>query len=110
MRLSIDDFGTGYSSMAYLKRFHVDKIKIDASFAADVTNDPEDMAIVRSIIQMAQALNMETTAEGIDSEDAIEPLRQLGCTHIQGYHYARPMPQDAFAQWIRQRTRPDPSA
>lgn len=110
VRLSIDDFGTGYSSMAYLKRFHVDKIKIDASFAADVTNDPEDMAIVRSIIQMAQALNMETTAEGIDSEDAIEPLRQLGCTHIQGYHYARPMPQDVFAEWIRQRTSPGQSA
>ncbi len=106
VRLSIDDFGTGYSSMAYLKRFNVDKIKIDASFAADVANDPEDKAIVRSIIQMAQALNMETTAEGIDREDAVQALRQLGCTHIQGYYYARPMPPDAFTQWMRQRTSP----
>mgnify|MGYP000346616225 CR=1 FL=1 len=101
VRLSIDDFGTGYSSMSYLKRFHVDKIKIDASFASGVGRDAEDTAIVRSIIQMAQALGLETTAEGIDRPEVVPLLQDLGCTQIQGYVYARPMPAAGFADWLR---------
>lgn len=100
VRLSIDDFGTGYSSMAYLKRFKVHKIKIDASFAAGLDQDAEDAAIVRSIIQMAQALGMETTAEGVERAEAAAVLRALGCTHIQGYYYARPMPAAEFKNWM----------
>lgn len=101
VRLSIDDFGTGYSSMAYLKRFNVDKLKIDSSFASGVAEDAEDTAIVRSIIQMAQALGLETTAEGVDRAEAVQALQEMGCTQIQGYFFARPMPVQAFSDWIR---------
>lgn len=101
VRLSIDDFGTGYSSMAYLKRFNLDKVKIDASFAAGVNRNPEDAAIVRSIIQMAQALGLETTAEGVEQAEAVETLREMGCTQVQGYHFARPMPAAEFPGWLR---------
>ena len=100
LRLSIDDFGTGYSGMAYLKRFHVDKLKIDASFAADVGKDPEDTAIVRAILQVAQTLGLETTAEGVEQTDTAAVLRDMGCTHIQGYVYAPPMPAEAFKAWV----------
>lgn len=101
VRLSIDDFGTGYSSMAYLKRFSVDKIKIDSSFASGVGLDVEDTAIVRSIIQMAQALGLETTAEGVDRQDVVPVLRDMGCTQIQGHVYARAMPAADFVRWLQ---------
>ncbi len=100
LRLSIDDFGTGYSGMAYLKRFHVDKLKIDASFAADAGKDPDDTAIVRAILQVAQTLGLETTAEGVERPETAAVLREMGCTHIQGYVYARPMPADEFEAWV----------
>lgn len=101
VRLSIDDFGTGYSSMAYLKRFKVDMIKIDASFAADVGRDTENTAIVRSIIQMALALGLQTTAEGVDRPEALSLLQDMGCTHIQGYVYAQPMTAAGLVSWLR---------
>lgn len=101
LRLSIDDFGTGYSGMAYLKRFQVDKLKIDASFAADVDKDPDDMAIVRAILQMAQTLGLETTAEGVERAETAEVLQKMGCTHIQGYVYAPPMASEEFRAWLQ---------
>ena len=101
VRLSIDDFGTGYSGMAYLKRFQLDKLKIDASFAADVDKDPDDMAIVRAILQMAQTLGLETTAEGVERLETAAMLREMGCTHIQGYVYAKPMPAGEFSAWVQ---------
>lgn len=101
LRLSIDDFGTGYSSMAYLKRFQVDKLKIDASFAAGVGKDPDDTAIVQAILQMAQTLGLETTAEGVEKPESVEVLREMGCTQVQGYVYARPMPAQEFSAWVR---------
>jgi diguanylate cyclase (GGDEF)-like protein/PAS domain S-box-containing protein len=100
LRLSIDDFGTGYSGMAYLKRFQVDKLKIDASFAANAGKDAEDTAIVRAILQMAQTLGLETTAEGVEKPETAAVLREMGCTHIQGYVYAPPMPAQAFMAWM----------
>ena len=103
VRLSIDDFGTGYSSMAYLKRFRVDKLKIAAPFAAHVASDPEDAAIVRSIIEMAKALGLETTAEGIEQADAVPVLREMGCTLAQGFHFAPAMPHDEFVAWVLSR-------
>ncbi len=99
LMLSIDDFGTGYSSLAYLKRFKVDKLKIDQSFIRDLTSDPEDAAIVRTIIQMAHSLNLRTIAEGVEDAPTLEHLRRLGCDEIQGYYIAKPMPADAFVDF-----------
>ena len=100
LTLSIDDFGTGYSSLAYLKRFKVDKLKIDQSFVRDLTSDPEDETIVRTIVQMAHSLNLRTIAEGVEDAETMEHLRRLNCDEIQGYHIARPMPPDEFERFV----------
>ena len=105
LKLSIDDFGTGYSSLAYLKRFRVDKLKIDQSFVRDLMSDPDDAAIVRTIIQMARSLNLRTTAEGVEDQATLDHLRLLGCDEAQGYHLARPMPAEAFADYVAARRR-----
>jgi len=100
LKLSIDDFGTGYSSMAYLRRLHVDKIKIDASFVRGLGVNPEDAAIVRSILQMAHSLELEAIAEGVETKDALDILRNMGCDQIQGYYYAQPMKPEDFVVWV----------
>jgi diguanylate cyclase (GGDEF)-like protein len=101
LRISIDDFGTGYSNLSYLQRFAVDKLKIDQSFIQQLNNGSQDLAIVTAIIQMAKSLNLSTTAEGITNEQTRERLAALGCTHGQGYYFARPLPADAFEQFVR---------
>lgn len=100
--LSIDDFGTGYSSLAYLRRFAVDKLKIDQSFVRDIVDDPEDAAIVRAIISMARALKLRVVAEGVENEDVARVLGLYHCHEAQGYHFARPMPEDAATAWLLQ--------
>ena len=98
--LSIDDFGTGYSSLTYLKRFAVDKLKIDQSFIRDLVSDADSAAIVRAIVQMAQSLNLKTVAEGIEDDGALAHLRAIGCDQGQGYGIARPMPAQAFLEFL----------
>ncbi len=97
VKLSIDDFGTGYSSLSYLKRFAVDKLKIDQSFIRDLATDPDDATIVRAIIQMAHNLNLKTLAEGVENQEILEYLRIFRCDEAQGYYFSRPMPAQEFA-------------
>jgi diguanylate cyclase (GGDEF)-like protein len=103
VRLSIDDFGTGYSSLSYLKRFEVDKLKIDQSFIRDLATDPEDAAIVRAIIQMARSLGLRTVAEGVETQDVLDHLRLFHCDETQGYFHARPLPADDFVAFVQAR-------
>ncbi len=104
VKLSIDDFGTGYSSLSYLKRFNVDKLKIDQSFIRNMAEDPNDAAIVRAIIQMANALNLKTIAEGVEDEHSLTLLRLHHCDEAQGYYFAKPMPADQFVQYVTQQS------
>ncbi|HET7757735.1 MAG TPA: EAL domain-containing protein [Steroidobacteraceae bacterium] len=98
--IAIDDFGTGYSSLSYLKRWRVDKLKIDRSFVRDLVTDMSDLAIVSAIIAMARHLHIEVVAEGIEGWPQLEKLRQLGCSYAQGYFFAGPTPADGCQRFL----------
>ncbi|MDV3456920.1 bifunctional diguanylate cyclase/phosphodiesterase [Sphingomonas sp. HF-S4] len=93
--LAMDDFGTGYSNLAYLQKLPIDQLKIDRSFVSGMLADRDKIAIVRAVLSLAQALGMETTAEGIETNELAQTLAALGCTYGQGYLYARPLEPDA---------------
>ncbi|NIJ24497.1 diguanylate cyclase (GGDEF)-like protein [Sphingomonas japonica] len=93
-RLAMDDFGTGYSNLAYLQKLPIDVLKIDRSFISGLLSDRDKVAIVRAVLSLASALGMETTAEGIETNELAQTLAALGCTYGQGYLYARPLPAD----------------
>lgn len=99
--LSMDDFGTGYSSLSQLKRFQIYKLKIDQSFVRDLDNDNNDRAIVSAIIRMAQALGMQTTAEGVETQAQLDFLRDQGCDEAQGYWFSRPVSADSITALLR---------
>ncbi len=98
--LAMDDFGTGYSNLAYLQKLPIDVLKIDRSFITDMLGNRDSKAIVSTILSLASALGMKTTAEGIESQQISDALRGLGCTNGQGYYYARPMTRDAAYQFL----------
>jgi diguanylate cyclase (GGDEF)-like protein/PAS domain S-box-containing protein len=102
VRLAIDDFGTGYASLSYLKRFPVDEVKIDRSFVTGLVNDPHDLAITSAVVRLAHDLGMYTTAEGVESDQQLETLRELGCDRAQGFLLARPMALDELRTLLRQ--------
>lgn len=103
VQLSIDDFGTGYSSLAYLKRFAVDKLKIDQSFVRGILTNQEDAVIVSTIVQMAKSLNLKTIAEGVEDEDVLNVIEGYGCDAVQGYYYAKPMEAGEFENYYNSR-------
>ena len=96
VRMSIDDFGTGYSSLSYLKKFRVYKLKIDQSFVRDITEDPDDKAIVAAIISMASSLGIQTIAEGVETAGQLAFLQATACMEVQGYFFSRPLPPQHF--------------
>jgi diguanylate cyclase (GGDEF)-like protein len=102
VRIALDDFGTGYSSLAYLRSFPLNKLKIDRSFVSALTQDPSALAIVNAIIQVAEALKLETTAEGIELPSEAEILHKCGCTDAQGFYFGKPMHLQHALEFARQ--------
>jgi len=99
--IAIDDFGTGYSSLAYLKQFPVNTLKIDKSFVIGMVNNEEDKIIVQTIISMAHSLGFNTVAEGVETINHIKLLKNMDCDELQGYHYSKAIPKDAFTQYVQ---------
>lgn len=100
VRIAMDDFGTGYSSLSYLRSFPFDKIKIDQSFVRDINADKEALAIVRAVVALGKSLGMLTTAEGIETKEQLERLREEGCSQVQGFLTGRPMDADAATEIV----------
>ena len=94
--LAIDDFGTGYSSLSYLKRFPIDRLKIDQSLIRDIVDDPDDRAIAEAVIGLAHVLRLPVVAEGVENREQLELLSGKGCDMVQGYHFSRPVEQEEF--------------
>jgi diguanylate cyclase len=104
--VSVDDFGTGYSSMSYLRRFPIDKLKIDHTFVKEMTTRPEDASIVRAMISLAHSLNLKVVAEGVETGDQLALLQQLGCDQYQGFHFSAALPAKEFERLISTHTDP----
>ena len=100
IHISIDDFGTGYSSLSYLRRFPIDVLKIDQSFVNDITIDPDDAAIVASIISLAHSLRLNVIAEGVETSEQLKFLSAHGCDQVQGFYFSKAVPKEAFEQLL----------
>jgi EAL domain-containing protein (putative c-di-GMP-specific phosphodiesterase class I) len=100
VRISVDDFGMGYSSLSYLKRLPVDTLKVDRSFVAGLGEDAEDTAIVRMIIELAHTLGISIIAEGVESEQQAEQLKQMGCDLGQGFHFSEPLSPEESSRFF----------
>jgi diguanylate cyclase (GGDEF)-like protein len=107
VRLAVDDFGTGYSSLAYLKHLRPSKVKIDRSFVRDLSEDESDRVLVKAIVQLAHALDISVVAEGVETTEQRDFLRQVGCNVLQGYLISRPQPAAAFERFVADLTDPE---
>ena len=102
VHVGIDDFGTGYSALAYLHRFALDFVKVDHGFTSRLTTDARTRAIVRAVVELAHALDLVVVAEGVETEEELEQVRQLGCDRVQGYLVARPLRPEALVALVRE--------
>jgi EAL domain-containing protein (putative c-di-GMP-specific phosphodiesterase class I) len=100
VRLSIDDFGTGYSSLSYLQKLPVHEVKVDKSFVMSMSTNEGDAAIVKSIVDLAHNLDLKVVAEGVEDRGSWQRLERMGCDIAQGYYLSRPIPADAFDEWL----------
>jgi len=107
IKIIVDDFGTGYSSLAYLRQLPLAALKIDRSFVHDMADDEHDAVIVRSTISLAHNLGLNVTAEGVEDEQTLQMLRDMGCDDIQGYHLCRPKPLEEMIRWLQERETAD---
>lgn len=99
--ISVDDFGTGYSSLSYFEKLPVDELKIDQSFVTNVVGSPANQNIVKLIVDLAHAFDMEVVAEGVEDLGALQYLKRIKCDLAQGYHFAKPMPQEQIKEWLK---------
>ena len=99
--LTVDDFGTGYSNFAYLRRLPITRLKIDRAFVSRMHRDPGDAAVVRAVVAVGTALQLEVVAEGVESQEHVQMLKAMGCTELQGYHLEQPMEAEAFKLFLR---------
>jgi predicted signal transduction protein with EAL and GGDEF domain len=104
--IAVDDFGTGYSSMSYLRRFPIDKLKIDRCFVEQMTGRPEDASIVRAIISLAHSLRLKVIAEGVETPDQLQLLAELGCDQYQGFYVSPALPPSQFAALLQRESQP----
>ena len=107
--VSVDDFGTGYSSMSYLRRFPIDKLKIDRGFISEFMTRPDDASIVRAIVSLAHSLRLKVVAEGVETPDQLDFLKTLGCDQYQGFHFSTPVSAADFEELLRRQRDDEPA-
>lgn len=101
LSLAVDDFGTGYSGLSYLKRFSIDKLKIDQSFIRDIPGNNDSITIVSAILAMAKELGVHTLAEGVETKEQLDFLKSKGCDYVQGFYFSKPLEPNFFTKLLQ---------